>query len=291
MNSLITLLWRKSKMNEIKFIGYNTTHPSNFIYDVPNGLPDYLLLFFFSPAELLTDHKVIRVSPNSAILFAPKCKIYYRAAGEEYRNDWIRFRSDHSFVEQFPIQNTPFPVTDPEYCHQLVKLLTWESSFSSTENEANISHLMRVLFSKLRESSLQEISCLHNHELLDLRKRIYNNPQLPWSISKMADELHLSASHVQTLYRKKFGSSCMDDVIQGRLRRAQDFLEYTEYSIREISEGCGYNNVEHFCRQFRQYNGCTPGQYRRNTSQNNAKIPPTHNNLGGRELDPSDITR
>ena len=71
----------------------------------------------------------------------------------EYRNDWIRFRSDHSFVKLFPLTNTPFPVTDPEYCHQLFKLLTWESAFFSSESEANITHLLRVLFSKLREGT------------------------------------------------------------------------------------------------------------------------------------------
>ena len=65
----------------------------------------------------------------------------------------------------------------------------------------------------------------------------------------MAAKLHLSPSHLQALYHHQFGSSCMDNVIEGRLRRAQDLLEYSEYSIRDISEQCGYNNVEHFCRQ------------------------------------------
>lgn len=73
----------------------------------------------------------------------------------------------------------------------------------------------------------------------------------------MAAKLHLSSSHLQALYHRQFGSSCMDNVIEGRLRRAQDLLEYSEYSIRDISEQCGYNNVEHFCRQFRQHIGCT----------------------------------
>ena len=271
-------------MNEIDFIGYSAVHPDNFVYDVPNGFPGYLLLFITSAAELLTEDKIVRVSANTAILYTPGCRIYYRAAGEEYRNDWIRFRSDHSFVEQFPLRNVPFSVIDPEYCHQLFKLLTWESSFSSSESEANISHMLRVLFSKLRESTMNGTANLHTHELIALHKKIYNNPQLSWNVNRMAEELHLSASHVQTLYRKQFGSSCMDDVIEGRLRRAQDLLEYTEYSIREIAERCGYNNVEHFCRQFRQHNGCTPGQYRKNALRDKTENPPTHYTLGGREF-------
>lgn len=272
-------------MTEIEFVGYSAVHPSDFIYDVPNGFTGYLLLLFDSPSELLIDGRLMRTAANSAILYTPGSRIYYRAAGEKYRNDWIRFRSDHSFVKLFPLTNTPFPVTDPEYCHQLFKLLTWESAFFSSESESNITHLLRVLFSKLREGIQNESPGIHDHELVALHKMIYNNPQLPWNINMMAAKLHLSPSHLQTLYHRQFGSSCMDNVIEGRLRRAQDLLEYSEYSIRDISEQCGYNNVEHFCRQFRQHNGCTPGQYRKNASVGSNKRLLTHNTLGGREFE------
>ena len=80
-------------------------------------------------------------------------------------------------------------------------------------------------------------------------------------------------------------TKAMKMVSSVRLRRAQDLLEYSEYSIRDISEQCGYNNVEHFCRQFRQHNGCTPGQYRKNASAGSNKRLLTHNTLGGREFE------
>ena len=178
-------------MTEIEFVGYSAVHPSDFIYDVPNGFTGYLLLLFDSPSELLIDGRLMRTAANSAILYTPGSRIYYRAAGEEYRNDWIRFRSDHSFVKLFPLTNTPFPVTDPEYCHQLFKLLTWESAFFSSESESNITHLLRVLFSKLREGIQNESPGIHDHELVALHKMIYNNPQLPWNINMMAAKLHL----------------------------------------------------------------------------------------------------
>jgi len=271
-------------MNEIDFIGYSATHSNDFVYDVPNGYTCYLLLLITSTAELLIDNEIVPVPANSAILYTPGYRIYYRAANEEYKNDWIRFHSDESFVAQFPLKNVPFSVSDPEYCHTLIKLLTWESSFTSAGSEAIISHLLRVLFSKLYESSADSTANLHTHALINLHKKIYNNPQLPWNISQMSKELHLSTSHLQTLYKKLFGSSCMDDVIEGRLRRAQDQLKYTSNSIQEVAESCGYNNVEHFCRQFRQHNGCTPGQYRKASTQSNESKSPSHFTLGGKEF-------
>lgn len=271
-------------MTEIDFIGYSAVHPKEFFHDVPGGYPCYLLLLISSPAELLVDNELQTVAANTAILYTPGSRVYYRANGEEYRNDWIRFSSNESFVEQFPLKNVPFSVRDAEYCHNLFKLLTWESSFTSANNEANISHLLWVLFSKLHETITDELSNAHTQALIHLHKKICNQPQAPWNIAQMAEEMHLSTSRLQTLYKQMFGISCMDDVINRRLHRAKDQLKVTTKSIREIAESCGYNNVEHFCRQFRQYNGCTPGQFRKDCISQKEASSPTHLTLGGREV-------
>ena len=270
-------------MNEIDFIGYSAVHPKEFFYNIPNGYDCYLLLLITSPAELFTENEMVAVPANTAILYTPGTHIYYRANGEDYRNDWIRFYSDESFVEQFPIKNQPFSVRDPEYCHNLFQLLTWESSLSSSQSETTISHLLWVLFSKLRETAAEELSTIHTQALVRLHKKICNRPQAPWNITQMAEELHLSTSRLQTLYKQLFGVSCMEDVIERRLFRAKDQLKFTTTSIREIAENCGYNNVEHFCRQFRKYHGCTPGQYRKLSGIPKETASPKHLTLGGRE--------
>ena len=271
-------------MNEIDFIGYSAIHPKEFCYDIPGGYDCYLLLLITSPAELLIDNELQAVPAGTAILYTPGSRIYYRANGEEYRNDWIRFYSDESFVEQFPLKNVPFSVRDTEYCHNLFKLLTWEASFTSAGSEATISHLLWVLFSKLHETTGEESSSTHTQALVRLHKKICNHPQAPWNIAQMAEELHLSTSRLQTLYKQMFGISCMDDVINRRLHRAKDQLKFTSKPIQEIAENCGYNNVEHFCRQFRQYNNCTPGQFRKTCAKNNEATSPAHLTLGGREV-------
>lgn len=273
-------------MNEIDFIGYSAVHSQDFVYDIPMGYDCYLLLLITSSAELLVDNEIQSIPANTAILYTPGSKIFYRANGKEYQNDWIRFRSDESFVEQFPIKNTPFSVRDPEYCHNLFKLLTWEASFASANSEATISHLLWVLFSKLHETAAEEITTAHTQALVKLHKKICNQPHAPWNIAQMADELHLSTSRLQTLYKQMFGISCMDDVIKRRLHRAKDHLKFTTQSIQEISENCGYNNVEHFCRQFRQHNGCTPSQFRKNAARQNDADTPTHLTFGGKEVAP-----
>ncbi len=104
----------------------------------------------------------------------------------------------------------------------------------------------------------------------------------------MARELHLSSGYLQALYKTMFGSSCMEDVILQRLKNAQDQLVSTSKSVREIAEDCGYNNVEHFCRQFRKFLGLSPSRYRREHAEK-LSLPKTevsrHLTLGGSETE------
>lgn len=252
-------------MLEVDFIGYDGRHTNGFVYGLPPGHETYLLILTSTPAEFFIEEEFRKAPAGSAILYTPGSRVLYRACEDTYVNDWIRFRSDEKFIEQLPIRNYPFPVGDAEYCHTLFKLMTWEATLTSSENQSRsaLSLLLQTLFLKLGESCRRPTASPHSQEMLDLRKRIYNNPELPWSVDDMARDLHLSAGYLQTLYKSMFGSSCMEDVILQRLRRSQDQLVSTDKSVREIAEDCGYNNVEHFCRQFRKFMGASPSSYRR----------------------------
>lgn len=44
-----------------------------------------------------------------------------------------------------------------------------------------------------------------------------------------------------------------------RLAHAKTLLEHTDQQVAEVATACGYENVPHFIRMFRQEFGCTPG--------------------------------
>ena len=280
-------------MNRISYVGYDAAHPADFRYDIPEGFHNYLLVLTTTPALFRVSGVTSEYPAHTAILYPPYHAIWYGAAGKQYGNHWIRFSSDESFVTKFPQYAVPFSVSDPEYCRSLFQLLTWEASQMitplrggadsdtvsparkknpswlhpvSSETNLIISQLLRILCYKLYDDLMNTEGSFHDHELLALRRKISAAPQLPWNTSDMAKELHISVGHLQLIYKQKFGISCMDDVISFRLFRARDLLTYTTHSVAEIAAQCGYNNTEHFCRQFRKNTGLTPGQYRKRSS-------------------------
>lgn len=279
-------------MNEIYFVGYDGIHPDDFKYDIPEGFPGYLLLLTSTPALFQVQGNIREYPAHTAILYPPHHAVWYAASGTGYADSWLRFSSDESFVTNFPRKAVPFSVSDPEYCRNLFQLLTWESSplistsrryhntglltserdahlphrnFDSDQSSLVISQLLRILFRQLSNDVLDSASSPYDCALLALRRRIAANPQLSWNVRDMAAELHISSGYLQILYKKKFGVSCMDDVISLRLCKARDLLTYTTDSISQIAAQCGYNSTEHFCRQFKACTAQTPGRYREHT--------------------------
>lgn len=254
-------------MNTVHFLGYSAVHDSNFMFGSIFDNSHYTFVLTSTPAEFMVDGELKEFPAGTAVLYAPRQEFFYKACADTYENDWIHFSSDESFIRQFPLIGVPFTVSDLEYCHNLIKLLTWEVSFSCANSELIINNLLQALFLKLQEDTVHQEDIPHASGLLQLRKRIYSHPQKPWNIASMAEEMHLSTGYLQILYKKTFGVSCMDDVIEGRIRIAKEQLIYTGKTINEIAEFCGYNNVEHFCRQFKQLAGFTPGNFRKNAAK------------------------
>ena len=79
----------------------------------------------------------------------------------------------------------------------------------------------------------------------------------------MAQYVKLGTRSLQKFYKNFFGITCINEVILSRTNRAKLLLLRTTKSISEISQQCGYNNWEHFSRQFKSREGMTPTQYRK----------------------------
>ncbi|ETT36175.1 MULTISPECIES: AraC family transcriptional regulator [Paenibacillus] len=249
-------------MTSIFYVECDAVHQNHFVFDIPEGHDAWLLVITQTPAQFWVDGQLKEYPAHCAVLFKPYQKIYYRACSERYINDWIRFESDEPFVTDTSLPpGTPFPLDDPEYCHKLFQLLVAEHSFQNDYRESSINCLLRTLFNKLLESCVQEDISPQHYPLLKLRTAIHNDPSHPWTISEMAKIINVSPGYLQLMYKKSFGLSCMEDVIHSRIRLAKEYLRHHLYTVAEIADRCGYRNVEHFCRQFKQMTGSSPKQF------------------------------
>lgn len=144
-----------------------------------------------------------------------------------------------------------------------------ELSIISGTKPAEIEKNFDSILKRFKEKKSAEAShyVTYKEQLYKLRRDIITHPENEWNIPDISRELGISKSHLQRLYRNLFSTSVKDDIISSRIGKAMQLLAHTELRVQEIAEKCGYNNENHFMRQFKEKIGVTALQYRKNNNQ------------------------
>ena len=81
------------------------------------------------------------------------------------------------------------------------------------------------------------------------------------SVPFLADRCGISEAYLKKLFIKKFGMSPIKYIIRLKINHACDLLRSKRYSVTQVAEICGYDNVYFFSRQFKEYVGTSPSVF------------------------------
>lgn len=84
-----------------------------------------------------------------------------------------------------------------------------------------------------------------------------------FSLSGLADEYHISSSHLAHVFKSVTGFSPIDYLFTCRLTAAKKYLASSDKTVKEIVEICGFGDESNFSRMFKSKVGMTPTAYRR----------------------------
>ena len=82
------------------------------------------------------------------------------------------------------------------------------------------------------------------------------------NLQTIVDKFYINRYYVCHLFKKTTGSSIIEYIQCRRVIEAQKMLLKSDMSINDACFQCGFNNLQHFFRVFKQVSNCTPGQYR-----------------------------
>lgn len=156
-----------------------------------------------------------------------------------------------------------------EYCdsgHQIYHLL----SFIYYERN----HILRApamtqldhyLNNALRSSPITSQESQRIKQLFrDIEKKLH----FTWTIENMCQLIHYSSPHLHRLCKKHFKRSPIQQLILLRMARAKDLLANTDWSIAQIAEQVGYQDIFNFSKRFKKSIGISPAKYRKQESAN-----------------------
>ncbi|EFM12383.1 two component transcriptional regulator, AraC family [Paenibacillus curdlanolyticus YK9] len=87
--------------------------------------------------------------------------------------------------------------------------------------------------------------------------------QLPVSLREVADHVHLNASYFSSLFKEKMGMNFSEFLTRSKIQAAKKLLLSTSLPITAIAEEVGYQSTKYFMTLFKEYEGMTPSQYRK----------------------------
>ncbi len=129
--------------------------------------------------------------------------------------------------------------------------------------KACILRLFSFLF-ELGEAKLLPVAASRDTEKLKtLLNFLEQNYPGPLGVSDAARVCGYSSSHFMRWFKQTAGTSFNRHLNGYRLEKALDQIRNTDRSILEIAQGCGFDNLSNFNRQFKKQYGITPRDARK----------------------------
>ena len=127
--------------------------------------------------------------------------------------------------------------------------------------------LIEILFTILRCSPkkmiVSESSAKSNFSLIQVISEMEKYPEKNYNLTDMAKKANMCVSGFTKKFRNLLGVSPMEYLLSLRVEKAEQKLLKSTMSVYEISEQCGFYDINYFIKVFRRFRNTTPARYRR----------------------------
>ncbi|MBE6862128.1 MAG: helix-turn-helix transcriptional regulator [Ruminococcus sp.] len=255
----------------INSVGVNSVHGNGYSVEREEFDGEYMLIFMKSGGVFQIDGKTEKAENDSVIIYDRTAVQKYGADGGLFIYDWICFSTDGDadFVDSLELPfNRLIHYVDGEFIGSTIRNAASEFYSTGQRRAKMIDALMKTLLIRVNgcvpaRGAVQQNADPHYSVLVELREKLYRNPQRKWNVDSMAADVNMSRSYFQHIYSELFGVSCISDLISSKIEKAKELLTETSCTISQVAAMCGYDNAEHFMRQFKKNVGVTPTAFRK----------------------------
>ena len=127
--------------------------------------------------------------------------------------------------------------------------------------------LLNLLLEKERYQKPRQFRYVDASSYSELSQRIIHHLEGHYSeeisLDALAESLGYNKSYLCVAFKRDTHFTILDCLNMIRIRRAAELIVYSEHSLTQVADLCGFASVSHFNRVFLKYVGTTPGQCRR----------------------------
>lgn len=249
-------------------LGIDVAHKRGFCIEA-TPCPLYSFSYFDCPIVLLDQTGIHEWQAGISILYTPSDRRYVYAKSADLVNTWFHFTGDEIdlCLEKYKIPtNKVLDLGTLPFLQDILGEVRLERSRQSLFWEDAVSDLMRRFLRDLggviaeAERSSAPSQSRSERILRDIRVRVHSKLAHRWTVQEMAALGNLHPAWFSTNYKKQFGLSPLEDLLNARVKRAEVLLGHFPMTVTQIASDCGFPNIEHFTRLFHKRVGCSPRQ-------------------------------
>lgn len=234
---------------------------------------DYYHLFFVSkgPATLLVEDTRQTLVDGEFILVPPGVRHGMDAVEVPVaRFCEVKFVLRSQRLERL-LHSLPYFFPRNDFVATLVEETIRESSrgdaFSETVASDYLLVLINYLYRKFGEQERPAAKYIDTTGYSKVSQQIVHYLEENYAreipLQEVADKVGFNKNYICSLFRKDSGMTIGNCTTLIRIRKAAEYISFSDMDLAQVAGATGFSNLSHFNRIFKKVVGIPPGQYRR----------------------------
>lgn len=227
----------------------------------------YSVCCFSTPFLYEKDGKLLEGRAGEIIVNAPGEPVYHgpKTSEESFTNDWLRIGGEdlRSLMEKYDIPtSTRLRHNNPMLIKNVVKKARRELALKQDGYQEKIDCILTDMVIELHRAGVKNRNADTPQDRIEtVREEVMQSLEKPWDLKTMATLCGYSPSRFSALYKEVCNCSPKADLLEARMRLAEQMLKYSSLSVSSIAKECGFENIYYFSKYFKLCHGVSPSEY------------------------------
>lgn len=122
---------------------------------------------------------------------------------------------------------------------------------------SSILHLLQICFDNRDTSKEEHFDCVS-----EAINYINKNIAYDLTLTQISEALFLNKNYLSRRFKEKTSMTILEYIKERRISMAKKKLQFSDMSVSDIVQNCGFSNFSYFSKLFKSIEGITPTEYR-----------------------------
>lgn len=237
----------------------------------PAGHHEYHYLHCSSgEGKLIINNQEFTLSPGSGVFFESGIPHEYYCTKEPWKTYWITFEGlavkdlcNAIFQNSWRVFILSNHLLLEKTLDNICKTAAVQDYYTNNNLSVLLYEFLILLKANITDNAFATKPLLRN-QLQTVIQYIEDNYNSSIALEDLAAVVSISPQHLCRLFKQTYNMRPFEYLTHFRVKRAKELLTNPQnYPIKAISVMVGYNDTSYFCSTFREYEGCSPLEFKK----------------------------